>query len=80
MKCELRDTFLQRVVADGGGEYCGVQIGSRHLGIPDLILFNDPVTCTTLALIINEERITAQTVRERIARSRATYCRRARSH
>lgn len=64
---------VQEVVQAGGGEYRGIQKGSRERRIPDLLLFNDPLTGTTLALVINERSITAQKVRSKIARSRETF-------
>lgn len=60
-------------VIAGGGEYCGIQRGSRQKDIPDLILFNDPLTGTTLALIADEAPITAQSVHAKITYSRAGF-------
>ncbi len=60
-------------VLEGGGKYVGIQIGSRHKGIPDLVLFNDPLTRTTLALIVGATPITAQRVQAKIAQSRMVF-------
>ncbi len=60
-------------VLEGGGQYVGIQIGSRSKGIPDLVLFNDPLTRTTLALVVSATPITAQQVRARIAQSRSVF-------
>ena len=57
----------------GGGEYLGIQSGLPQTGVPDLVLFNDPLTGTTLALIVNAMPITARRVRTKIARSRFAY-------
>jgi hypothetical protein len=67
--------FIEEAVIAGGGEYRGIQRGSRQKGIPDLILFNDPLTGTTLALVANGRHITAQNVRAKIDRSRARFSR-----
>ena len=63
----------QEAVTRGGGEYRGIQRGSDRKGIPDLVLFNDPITGTTLALILEEEPITPRAIRLKIARSRAMF-------
>lgn len=64
---------IEVAVTAGGGEYRGVQRGSQQKGIPDLILFNDPLTGTTLALVANATLITPQMVRAKIGRSRADF-------
>ena len=57
----------------GGGEYLGIQPGLPQAGVPDLVLFNDPLTGTTLALIVNAMPVTVRRVRRKIARSRFAY-------
>lgn len=70
------ESNIQEAVIAGGGKYQGIQRGSRQRGIPDMVLFNDPLTGTTLALIVNGGRpITAQRIRAKIASSRATFAR-----
>ena len=56
-----------------GGEYRGIQRGAGQMGIPDLILFNDPITGTTLALVANTNGVTAQHVQAKIKRSRVLF-------
>ena len=63
----------EAAIRDGGGEYVGVQPGVRHTRMPDLVLFNDPLTGTTLALAVNETSITAQKVRTKITLSRQAF-------
>ena len=63
----------ERAVLEGGGKYVGIQPGSLLKGIPDLVLFNDPLTRTTLALVVSATPITAQQVRARIAQSRSAF-------
>lgn len=65
----------QGAIVAGGGEYRGIQPGSAEKGIPDLVLFDDPATHTTLALPIREAPITAAAVRRKIARSRMRFAR-----
>ena len=60
-------------VLDGGGEYVGIQRGSQHKGIPDMVLFNDPLTRTTLALVLSAMPISAQQVRAKITHSRFVF-------
>lgn len=67
------DIHIEAAVTAGGGEYCGIQRGSQQKDIPDLILFNDPLTRTTLALVANARPITPQIVRAKIGRSRADF-------
>jgi hypothetical protein len=59
----------KEIVTAGGGEYKGIQRGT--LQTPDLILFNDPVTGTTLALAADRRQITVARIQAKIARSRA---------
>lgn len=73
MECERRDVVFKDAVIAGGGEYRGIQRGSRHMGIPDLVLFNDPITGTTLALVANTNGITAQHIQAKIKRSRSLF-------
>jgi hypothetical protein len=75
MESQYPDVFIEEVVVAGGGEYRGIQRGSRQKGIPDLILFNDPLTGTTLAVVANARHITAQSVRAKIDGSRAGFSR-----
>lgn len=63
----------QQAVMEGGGEYRGVQQGSPVEDTPDLILFDDPATHTTLSLPLGVEPITASAVRKKIARSRSFF-------
>ena len=65
----------KEAVTHGGGEYRGIQRGSDRKGIPDLVLFNDPITGTTLALILEEEPITPRVIRPKLGRSRAMFAR-----
>ena len=63
----------KEAVTRGGGEYRGIQCGSHRKGIPDLVLFNDPITGTTLAMVLEEEPITPRAIRSKIARSREVF-------
>ncbi len=65
--------LAEGAVLEGGGEYVGIQLGSRHMGIPDMVLFNDPITRTTLALVVSTTPVTARHVRAKIARSRIAF-------
>ncbi len=67
--------LAEGAVLDGGGEYVGIQRGSRHKGIPDMVLFNDPMTRTTMALVVSATPVTAQQVRAKIAHSRFVFAR-----
>ncbi len=68
------------VIVAGGGEYRGIQLGSAASGVPDLVLFNDPATHTTLALpILREVPVTAAAVRRKIERSRRRFQMQARA-
>lgn len=73
--CVVRECAYQAVVFAGGGEYQGIQRGELEKGIPDLVLFNDPATHTTLALAIRQAPITASVVHKKIARSRQLFVR-----
>jgi hypothetical protein len=73
MQIDRRELCIATIVIAGGGQYRGIQRGSHERGIPDLILFNDPLTGTTLALVANDEPITALRVRARIRRSRVDF-------
>lgn len=66
--------LFEQAIRAGGGQYVGVQRGSREKGIPDLVLFNDPLTHTTLAFRAGGG-ITEQTVRAKIAHSRTGFAR-----
>jgi len=73
---ESKSPVLQLAMAAidaGGGEYVGIQRGVPQTAMPDLILFNDPLTHTTLALAVNEGPITAQSVQAKIALSRHVF-------
>lgn len=63
----------EEAVIRGGGEYRGIQRGSHQRGVPDLVLFNDPITGTTLALVLKAQPITARAIRSKISRSRAVF-------
>jgi hypothetical protein len=65
--------LAEGAVLEGGGEYVGIQRGSRHKGIPDMVLFNDPMTRTTLALVVSATPLTEQQVRAKIAHSRFVF-------
>ena len=60
-------------VREGGGEYVGIQRGVPQAGSPDLVLFNDPLTGTTLALVASEAVVTMHRVRTKIAHSRMAF-------
>ncbi len=69
----VADPDSYQAVAKGGGEYRGIQRGSAAKNVPDLVLFDDPATHTTLSLRVGEAPITAEAVRKEIARSRAQF-------
>jgi hypothetical protein len=58
----------KELVIAGGGIYVGLQEGLQY---EYLVLFNSPLTGTTLALRANE--VTTKAVRERIAESDAQF-------
>jgi hypothetical protein len=69
--CTVLQPSAEEAVIAGGGVYKGIQRGSSR--IPDLVLFNDPATGTTLALVSDGRPITARTIQAKIARSRARF-------
>ena len=60
-------------VKQGGGTYRGIQYGSPKRGMPDLVLFDDPVTKTTLALGLDGSPVCPETVRNKIRESRQVF-------
>ena len=65
--------LAKTAIREAGGEFVGVQHGVPRAGNPDLVLFNDPMTGTTLALAVNDRRITAQRVQAKIECSRYRF-------
>lgn len=66
-------SLAKAAIREGGGEYVGIQAGVRQAGSPDLVLFNDPMTRTTLALVADQALLTAQQVQDKIAQSRRLF-------
>ena len=62
------ESLARLAVKDGGGVWVGIQ---ECEGLPSLILFNSPVTGSTLALKTSE--LTADNVRRRIEESDAAF-------
>jgi uncharacterized protein (DUF302 family) len=60
-------------VKQGGGTYRGIQYGSPERGMPDLVLFDDPVTKTTLALALDGSPVCPEAVRSKIKDSRQVF-------
>lgn len=60
-------------IREAGGEFVGVQPGVPRAGNPDLFLFNDPMTGTTLAMAANEHHITVHRVRTKLEHSRHRF-------
>lgn len=60
-------------VKQGGGTYRGIQYGSPKRGMPDLVLFDDPVTKTTLALALDGSPVCPEAVRNKIRESRQVF-------
>jgi uncharacterized protein (DUF302 family) len=60
-------------VRQGGGTYRGIQYGSPKRGMPDLVLFDDPVTKTTLALALDGSPVCPEAVRSKIRDSRQVF-------
>lgn len=58
-------------IKQGGGVPGGIQKGDPEIDIPDLVLFHDPTTGSTLALKAGD--VTPEAVREHIQQSRAQY-------
>ncbi len=65
--------LAKTAICAAGGQFVGVQRGVPRAGSPDLILFNDPTTGTTLALAVNNKHITVQRVRAKIEHSRHRF-------
>jgi hypothetical protein len=61
-----------RIIKEGGGIPGGVFKGDAKIGVPELAMFHDPQSGTTLALK-TDEGITPEKVRERLEESRAQY-------
>lgn len=78
---KIMQVFLQlcthdsarEAVIQGGGSYRGIQHGSPERGIPDLVLFNDPVTNTTLALVFDGSPVSCEAVKAKIRDSRKVF-------
>lgn len=60
-------------VNQGGGIYRGIQYGSPERGMPDLVLFDDPVTKTTLALAFGGSPVCPEAVTTKIKNSRKVF-------
>lgn len=58
-------------VRRGGGQYVGIQRGLGTADVPDLVLFNDPQTGSTLALAISQ--VSPWRVRAKIQDSRFRF-------
>ena len=65
--------LAKTAIREAGGEFVGVQRGVPRAGNPDLVLFNDPMTGTTLALAVDDKHITVQRVQAKIERSRHRF-------
>jgi len=64
---------VKSIISEGGGEYVGIQRGVPQAGSPDLVLFNDPLTGTTLTLIASAAFVTVERVRAKLAESRSMF-------
>ena len=64
---------IQEAVKRGGGTYRGIQYGSPERGVPDLFLFDDPVTKTTLALTLDGSSVCSKRVKRKISESRKVF-------
>ena len=64
---------VKSIISEGGGEYVGIQRGVPQAGSPDLVLFNDPLTGTTLTLIASAAFVTVEHVRAKLAESRSMF-------
>lgn len=81
LDAQLKHIFIQlsvhesahEAIAQGGGIYRGIQYGSRERALPDLVLFDDPVTKTTLALPLNDTSVCPEAVKRRIRDSRKVF-------
>lgn len=65
--------WVHDVVKQGGGIYRGIQYGSPERGMPDLVLFDDPVTKTTLALAFDGSPVCPEAVATKISSSRKVF-------
>ena len=65
--------LAKATICEAGGQFVGVQRGVPRPGSPDLVLFNDPMTGTTLALAVNNKHITVQRVQAKIEHSRHRF-------
>jgi hypothetical protein len=69
------NTGLDEAIRRGGGIPGGVMKGDPEIGLPELTLFHDPQTGTTLAL--KSETVTPELVRQKIIESRDQYAKAA---
>ena len=65
---------VHEAVKEGGGTYRGIQYGSPETGMPDLVLFDDPVTKTTLAPVLDGPCVRSEAVSAKIMKSRKVFC------
>ena len=78
---EINQIFLElsahgsayEAVKQGDGTYRGIQYGSPKRGMPDLVLFDDPVTKTTLALALDGSPVCPEAVKNKIRDSRQVF-------
>jgi hypothetical protein len=68
----LQGDGIEAQVRAAGAHPVGVQRGMPEAGLPDLFLFNDPQSMTTLALPMNTP-ITSQAVAAKLAASRRNF-------
>jgi hypothetical protein len=81
LEAKINQVFLQisahgsvyEAVKKGGGTYRGIQYGSQEIGVPDLVLFDDLVTKTTLALAFDGSPVSAEVVVSKIRESRKRF-------
>ena len=64
---------VRAIIRERGGKYVGIQRRAWQAGSPDLVLFNDPQTGTTLALAASAAIVTVQHVRAKLTESRSTF-------
>ncbi|HLH36357.1 MAG TPA: hypothetical protein VKX41_16925 [Alloacidobacterium sp.] len=62
--------LAKAAICKPGGQFVGVQRGVPRTGNPNLVLFNDPMTGTTLPLAVNNKHFTVQRVQAKIEHSR----------
>lgn len=78
---QMNEIFVQlsthgsvyEAVKKGGGIYRGIQYGSPERRTPDLVLFDDPITSTTLALAWDGSPVSPKSVRSKITNSRKVF-------